>query len=289
MAVYTVVHLAEIDFAQPEVQRECGPFVASLAQVEESNHPGSVPGELSVPNAILNRRHWTAVGVLGSAHLVADQTDAAGNPLGFNQQRMQTALDKYFVSFLVTMLQRKTLNRAVEEAAEIFAGPVEDRPARTSRLRLDLLRFGVGGQFNQISSRHAHHRYYQLCREGLDVIPAWSDIRGILEELDADRLAAEQGAQQQKIEVLATQVTGSVRNIEHIQSVVHVIEYFFGVVYGAHLCHMLFGENDVVKHWFHNEVYLDERWYLTILAILGGGAGALFVKLVELYWHPAEK
>ncbi len=285
LSVYTVVRLPEVDFADPAVRTAYGPLLSGLAQVEERGHAGADPDNLSVPALVLNRRHWAAVGVLGSAHLVADQSDAAGSPKGFNEFRVQVVRDKYFVSFLVTMLQRMTLNRAVDEAAEIFNLPADDRAARTARLRQDLLRFGVGGQFNQISSRHAHHRYYQLCRTGLDVIPAWADVRAILAELDADRLAQEQLGQQKRLGAVADGVSSSVVKIEHLQSVVHVIEYLLGVVYGAHFFHMLLSENPVVKEVLEHHLQLPHDWYVTGVAALGGITGLLFVVIVDrIHW-----
>jgi hypothetical protein len=185
--------------------------------------------------------------------------------------------DKYFISFLVTMLQRMTLNRAVEEAAGIFASPSEQRGERTARLRQDLLRFGVGGQFNQISSRHAHHRYYQLCREGLDVLPAWEDIRGVLAELDADRVAQEQTSQQKQMAELAGEVAKSVTEIERLQSVVHTIEYLLGIVYGAHFLHMLLSEHEGVQ----KSTGLEKGAYIAGTTLVGAIIGFLFVFIVN--------
>jgi hypothetical protein len=291
LSVYTVVRLPETDMADAAVRANLGPLLSALAQIEERSNAGTDPSDLSVPAMVVNRRHWAAVGVLGASHLVADQTDDKGDVAEFNNQRVRIARDKYFISFLVTMLQRMTLNRAVDEAAGIFASPPEVRGERTARLRQDLLRF-VGGQFNQINSRHAHHRYYQLCREGLDVPVTWADdIRGVLGELEADRMAQEQTSQQKQMAELAGEVAKSVTEIERLQSVVHTIEYLLGIVYGAHFFHMLLSDNVSFLRWIEALVgihYDDGKLpeshhhhYVTIITLLGALAGFLFVFVVN--------
>jgi hypothetical protein len=282
LSVYTVVRLPETDMADSGVRAQLAPLLSALAQIEERGNAGTDPSDLSVPALVVNRRHWAAVGVLGASHLVADQTDVKGDPAEFNEQRVRIVRDKYFISFLVTMLQRMTLNRAVEEAAGIFASAPEQRGERTARLRQDLLRFGVGGQFNQISSRHAHHRYYQLCREGLDVLPAWQDIRGVLAELDADRVAQEQTSQQKHMADMAGEVAKSVNEIERLQSVVHTIEYLLGIVYGAHFFHMLLSENDSVQELLHIHKEAHHH-YVTGTTLFGAIIGFLFVFIVNKF------
>jgi hypothetical protein len=290
LAVYSVVRLPELDFADLAVRTAYGSQLSGLAQVEEHDHPGADPENLSVPAAVMNRRHWAAVGVLGAAHLVADETDPAGALKEFNNSRVQVVCDKYFISFLVTMLQRMTLNRAVDEAADIFSQPARQRATRTAQLRQDLLRFGVGGQFNQINSRHAHHRYYRLCREGLDVIPAWEDIRGILAELDADRLAHEQMEQQQRLESVAQELGANVVEIKRLQSVVHVIEYLLGFVYGAHFLHMMLAENHVVQVFTEEHFGFDRDGYVMAVTWLGALLGLLFVCGADvLHGHRTKK
>jgi hypothetical protein len=283
LAVYTVVRLTETDFADPVARAILAPQLSRLAQIEEVNHPGPDPADPTVSAAVLNRRHWAAVGMLGAAHLVADETGENGVGKGFNDQRMRIVRDKYFVSFLVPLLQRMTLNRAAKEASEIFTASAEDRATRTAQLRRELLRFGVGGQFNQINNRHAHHRYYQLCRAGLDVIPAWQDVRQILGEWDADRVAEEavqirreQTEQQKKLGEVAENVAASVTEIGRLQSVVHIIEYLLGSVYGAHLLHMALTENHTVEHWA-SHLGFNRDGYMTAVTVLGAALGFAFV------------
>jgi hypothetical protein len=76
--------------------------------------------------------------------------------------------DKYFIPYLLALQQRLVLNRAIDDAARIVSMPRRARAGQLARLREDLLDFGVGGHFMQVSSRHALHRYYRLARRGLE-------------------------------------------------------------------------------------------------------------------------
>ena len=95
-SVYTIALFGpEVDFGLPDAGDRLGPFLSALAQVEEKDHAGAPPGIVGVPNAVLNRKHWAAVGQLGAAHLVADQPD--DHP--FNAARLPRVRDKYFIQY----------------------------------------------------------------------------------------------------------------------------------------------------------------------------------------------
>ncbi len=278
MSVYTVVRLTDTDFSAPAVRRALAPRLSALAQIEEGEHAGSGPGELGVGDVVLNRRHWAAVGVLGAAHLVADQTREDGTPHPFNELRVQIAMEKYFVSYLTASLQRLTLNRAADEAGQIFAAPPDQRAERTAQLRQDLLRFGVGGHFNQISSRHAHHRFYQLCRESMDIVPAWQEFRQVLQELDSDQIARKQVEAEERLGEVAGQMKRSLDKITKIQELVHVIEYVLVAVYADHLCHMLLAENHHLRDHLGGFLHVDGEWALSICVGLFAVLGLVFVQ-----------
>jgi hypothetical protein len=97
LLVYTVARFGpEVDFADPASRDRLAPLLAALAQVEEPGHPGTAAADLSLANDVLNTRHWAAVGLLGAAHLVADQP----GDVAFNEQRMAIVRDKYFIPYL---------------------------------------------------------------------------------------------------------------------------------------------------------------------------------------------
>ena len=102
LSVYTVVHFgAEVDFASPEIRAICAPLLGALAQVEESTHAGAPINDLGVTNALLNRCHWAGVGLLGAAHLAADQSPEHD----FNKARAPHIVFKYFIPYMVALLR----------------------------------------------------------------------------------------------------------------------------------------------------------------------------------------
>ena len=123
------------------------------------------------------------------------------------------------------------------------------------------------------------------------MLPAWEDIRGVLAELDADRVAQEQTSQQKQMAEMAGEVANSVTEIERLQSVVHTIEYLLGIVYGAHFFHMLLSENLTFLRWIEKHFYAlpesaelpehHHHHYITLITLLGALAGFLFVFVVN--------
>jgi hypothetical protein len=201
-SVYTVVRFGEeVDLGSEETRRQLAPFLSALAQVEEPTHAGAPPGVVSVPNALLNRRHWAAASVLGSAHIVADQPPPE-HP--FNSARVPRLLMKYFVPYQVSLLQKMTLHRVMRDASAIVASGDN---GRVEELREELLRFAVNGHFTEVSGREAVHRYYRLCQEGLGVRDFLEDARRALSDLEAKhttKTQTEMAARQ--IAMLTTQV-----------------------------------------------------------------------------------
>ena len=175
----------------------------------------------------MNRCHWAAVGVLGAAHVIADQPPPSwADFLPFNNERIYRVRDKYFVPYVLALVQRLVLIRIAEQATELMRSG-DGRGLR--ELRMDLLKFGVGGRFSQVSSRQALHRYYRLVQEGLDVRDAWTDVRNALADLDALNLASN--------------IANNLGVITRVQHAAHALEYVIISVYCAHLWHMFAAEN----------------------------------------------
>jgi hypothetical protein len=220
-----------------------------------------------VPDAILNRRHWAAVGLLGSAHLIADQGDKE-----FDEQKMAVVRDKYFIPFLVALLQRLALNRGIEEAGKLLSSATPKVPESLVVLRDDLLRFAIEGHFTQVSSRHALHRFYLLAREGLDVPCAWDEVRRAIADLEA-RFSAQRQSQ------IAQGIARNIRMVARVQSIAEVVEIFIVSVYAAHLWDMFAKGNEFL------ETHLLPDWRPWIIhggviafALLGGLITLLLVR-----------
>ncbi|MBI5071033.1 MAG: hypothetical protein HZB56_22680 [Deltaproteobacteria bacterium] len=257
---------ADVDFDGPDSVRAMSPLIGAMAQVEEPLHAGAPTGNPGVPSEILNRKHWAGVGMLGCAHLVADQVaDAQGTAPEFNNQRVSRVFHKYFVPYLLAVLQRTTLQRALDDAGAVLAAV---RPAarerRLRRLRAALLEFGVRGNFTQVSTRHALHRYYDLARRGLGVPTLWSEVRQAVADLDAQQTAISQ-------KTLTQGMSQGLARSNRMQEALHVIEVFLVAVYSAHLVLMLLETvHPILEH--HHEL---KRWVEWSGPALVGGAALI--------------
>jgi hypothetical protein len=202
--------------------------------------------------------------------------------VAFNEQKMAIVRDKYFIPYLIALLQRLALNRAIEDAGTIMASPGSDAAERLARLRADLLEFGIGGHYTQVSVRQALHRYYQVARAGLDVPDAWEEVRRAIADLDA-RAAAERQGQ------LAGNVARNLEAIKGVQEFVHLIEYFLVSVYFAHLWHMLTSENEDLKAWVHKILGIDGNWFVSLGVIVSAALGFGVVMVLNRYLRRGDR
>ncbi len=296
-SVYTVARCGpEADMGLSEVRDAIAPFLSALSQIEEPDHAGAVPGPLELPNAVLNRRHWAAVGQLGAAHVVADQPD--DHP--FNEQRVPRVRDKYFIQYLMAVLQRLVVHRAIDRAEAILAKTGVERDSDLEALRGDLLRFAVEGHFTQVSTRHALHRFYLVAREGLDVADAWSEVRQAIADIDAR-------VTQQRQEKVADGVAGNMKamaevaddldRVTHkmdenlgivagVQRMVHYIEMAIVSVYFAHLWHM-FADNESLKEWVNEKTHLHGAgdWLVSIGVLVWAAIGFVLALILGRVLH----
>jgi hypothetical protein len=296
LTVYTVARFGpEADFGLGPVCDRLAPFLSGLAQVEEASHAGSRPSEVTTAHVMLNRRHWAAAGLLGSAHLIADQP----GDVGFNEQKLGVVRDKYFITFLAALLNRLSLNRAIEEANTRLQGGEAEEAKLLESLRADQLKFALRGRFAQISCRQALHRYYQVAQQGLDVHDAWESVRRALADLDAKRHAVAQQEigratheslrhAEQTAQEMARLAEGMHTNLGIVASVqvkIEQIEVIILSVYLAELWHMIVSGNE---HVFQGLKPLDVRygdWFPEHAHFISWSAA--FVALVALFWSGA--
>jgi hypothetical protein len=229
LLVYTVARFGDAaDLADPAIRAALTPFLSSLAQVEESLHAGVAAADFCLANGVLNTRHWMAVGLLGIAHLISDQPPTTKGAetvdVPFNEQKMAIVRDKYFIPYLIALLQRLALNRAIDEAGELASSAEDDAAAQLASLRTGLLRFAVGGHFTHISTRQVLHRYYQIVREGLDVPVLWEEVRRAIADIATNEVTRK--------------IDQNLGLVAHVQVMVEWIEIFLVSVYAAHLWHM---------------------------------------------------
>lgn len=246
LAVFTVARLGpDVDFASNSYRRKQAALLSSLAQLEEPEHAGAAMDILSIKSAVLNRKHWTAVGQLGVAHLIADQLPPDGREdHPFNRQRLPIVRDKYFIPYLMALFQKLALNKAVSQAHTVLTLSRDLAEVRLDGLRRDLFEFGVSGYFAQVSVRDALHRFYRLVQQGLDIPFVWQNVREAVSDLGARYSSERQAEMADRQAQMARDVAGNIGAIAAVQRLLHLIEYLLAAAYVAHLWHMFRGEGD---------------------------------------------
>ncbi len=225
-SVYTCILFDQtVDFNDVIVTKSLSPFLSAITQVEEPSHAGTSQEHLSVSNEVLNRRHCVAAGLLGTAHIVADQPDHHT----FNEQRIPHVLMKYFSPYLAVMIQRVSLHETIDEASDyVLQGDERQLPKVVSDLRRRMLKFAVEGYFPEISHRDAVDRYYRMLQQGLGIRRAYDDVNRAIADMDK-QLAAEHQAQ--------------------VQHKVGLLERFVVSVYAAELWHLIASNIDRLHPW----------------------------------------
>jgi hypothetical protein len=243
-SVYSVTRFSSAAlFTDPQVKETLQPFLNALTHIEECHHVGS----LAITEQVLNPRHWAAVGSLGAAHLVADQD----LPHAFDTQRVPIVLHKYFIPYLLSFLQRLTLQRLVGEAREQAVKQVTSSPegkgeplslAELHDLHAYMLGFNVNGYYTEVSSREVLNQYYDLAQRGLRVPQSLRLVLRTLRDAEAkvrddEAVAANHFQRQAMLELntLASKAGKNVKTIADVQSKVEWLEVFFVSYYATAL------------------------------------------------------
>ncbi len=277
LSAYAVVGLgADVDFATTDKREDFAQLLSGLAQLEEVTHAGVSLDSLSVPNAVLNRRHWAAASTLASAHLLADQPPPAGrDEHPFNAERSYRVLYKYFAAFVIAMLQRLILERLLEDAGALVSGQPAAGRAELARLRTKLLEFAIRGYFTQVSSRGAVQRYYHMVQEAMNLPATHASVQQAVAELDA-RYTSENAArlfeaQTEILQVntrLVSDAARSQRTLVRMQRDVELLEMFVVAFYFVHFESILFEHLDGARWQFRALlvtgpiVFFGVRWLL---------------------------
>jgi len=235
-SVYTVLRLGEeVTFDGGETQQRLAPFLSGLAQIEERLHAGAPRGEINVPNLVMNSKHWAAVSFLAAAHLVADQ----GVP--FDEQRLPNVLRKYFIPYLVALLQRLTTQRIIRDvqgtAASLAQTPGDGSSARgldgrIADLRLEMMSFAVCSHFTEVSSRDQPNRFYDLARRGLRV----GESLGIAKDALADFGAANEAKRGHEMN---EKLGENIATVAAVQTKLEWLEVFIVSFYAAELSKLI--------------------------------------------------
>jgi hypothetical protein len=299
-AIYTVARFgSEVDFGIPETSLSLGPFLSALVQIEEPGHAGAPSGQVAVANAILNRRHWAGAGLLGAAHLLANQSPV-DQP--FNSSRVPRVMFKYFIPHLMALMQRLVLLRSVEEAGALVNVSGAGLPQGLAALRQQLLEFALRGYFTEVSVREALHRYYRLAQKGLGVPNALEDARRSIADLDgkfaadnqlrlaedlANNVAATNKLQKEmtmnvvETKRLQQQMTRHLKVVANVQTIVEWLEIFIVSVYAADLWHMFSDRPGWLPPWAGKIFSSSETfrsWSILWVALIAGSITFLIIR-----------
>jgi hypothetical protein len=181
---FSIYTIARLDAgAQPQfLDGEMADQLLSIAQLEETTHPGTPAGMSDVKLVMLNRNHIAAVSHMGAAHFLADQAAPADD---YNDERVRRCLMKYFVPFMVATMQGLILQRIGQQTSSVARASGVERTKEVAGIRTRLLEFALEANFVLLSSRQALNRYYTLCRESLQIDRLLDGIREAVAEADS--------------------------------------------------------------------------------------------------------
>jgi hypothetical protein len=162
----------------------------------------------------------------------------------YNALRFSHAFEKHFFQYLFALLQRLTLHKLRQRAADVAAQQrhslsspsgnnatvhaPENRRRRMWRSVSDLLRhafipeadehddplksvrerllsYSVTCEFAQSQLSESAQDYYELARDGLHVDEAWTETRRTLDDIDSKRTADQSAKKPQYVDGTATQ------------------------------------------------------------------------------------
>jgi hypothetical protein len=235
-SVYSVLRLhRDIDLGQERARWL--PLLTALTHVEEIAHAGS----LELTQKQLNTRHWTAVGSLGAAHFICDQSAE----VRFNEERQLVNLMKYFMDFWAALAQRLILQRTLREGLRIVRDVEKneaDKYKRLQNLHGEMLEFMLAGYFTEVSSREAHNQYYSLARQGLRVEQNFETVRRALHDADIKSNAAFQASSLEKQCVIQEDQDKHLHEMKTMQSKLEWLEIFFASYYAGALSYYIAGK-----------------------------------------------
>jgi hypothetical protein len=287
-SVFSVTRLGPAaDFGDPAVTTALLPALRALAHVEEYGHAGS----LHVTAQVLNTRHWAGVSSLACAHLVADQDP----PLPYNDQRLPRALYKYFIPYLLGLLQRSAVQRLLREARCALTDG-EDAPPNAGadpaeqlrRLNRRSLAVTVNGSFTEISSREVINQCFALTQTGLRLADSFGTIQRALrdaEAMDSASFQVDNGRFQAetlgelktlagRLEDLVSEAGRHAHLVAHVQSKVEWLEVFFVSYYFTALMYYV----------SHSGLFVHDyaTWSLIAAPFVSGGIALLGLKPYKL-------
>jgi len=239
-SVYTVARFDHtVDLSSSGIQREMRPLLSSFVQIRKSGHAETDTASYEIENVILNRCHWSATGLLGTTHLVADQTDTQLSSMGennsphpFNQARVVRAIMKYYIPYLAAFFERLILLRFKNEVAKLAHMPHQESPEKMINLNHAFQKFTMRGYFTQASNREAVQRYFQICQKGMSISDALDQAKQSMTDLGGK---ADHQIQTREVKGLFAKIPDNLKNemIFHYKIIDKIGRGGQGIVYKA--------------------------------------------------------
>lgn len=235
--VFTVVRLSQqsddrVNFLNAEVADHWRPLLYGLAHIEEIAHVGT----LATQNQLLNPNHWAAVTSLASAHLLIDQYHPAKD---FDAQRVPTVLYKYFIHYLMALLQDSILQGFLNKAAQTNWEEQANLKEHLGTIHSQHLRFSASGYFIETSVREANNQFYRLAQQGLRVPETFLLTQQVFQDIEVSSHLRQQQQFEEKVENVITQLNQNVNTVTAIQRKVEWLEVFFASYYACALAYYI--------------------------------------------------
>jgi hypothetical protein len=262
----------DVQFSDPSVSHHLRKFLAALTHVEEPDQVGTQ----EVTARLLNSNHWAAVGNLGASHLLSDWN----LPYAYDAQRLPTVYWKYFIPYIVSLMQRLTLQHFINDAAELAgtkALTLRKAHEANGRLHEQMLRFTAQGYFIEVSSREVLNQYYQLAQTGLRVPERFEIVRHLLHDLEVTAGAHFQETATRNQRELAEETVKNVRTAATVQSKIEWLEVFFVSYYATALTYYI-----AAKAYFVDGY---SRWSLLLVPIFSGIIAFLGIRPDQVEEH----
>jgi hypothetical protein len=216
----TVKFAPQADFASTSLRSRLCQSLAGIAQLEEPDHPPSLPPELGIPHSVISTKHLAGYSYLGAAHFVADQWGSK-----FNTQRISIVQGRYFIAFLMSLAQRLIAHQFLVRAARAPENEMES-------IWAEFALFEAAPNPIDVSRREAVNRCYRLAMSAQRVAETLAHLHTILRDRQSEIRVAEQSRRASALNQLLEKQSETQHNLARI-------EIFIVTVYAAELSNIL--------------------------------------------------
>jgi hypothetical protein len=273
---------AECDLEDPATRAAVIGQLSQVAQLHSSTHPGEITGHAQSLPVFISRKHVATLTLAGAAHAVARQRpyeEADEHP--YDVEHLRRAHFSYFVSWLLAVIQRSTLQKTLEDGLELLrkrgeiahqllaggtvgeGGTSLDPSSRQTQdqlnrrlnvLRWDLLAFSLQGEFVQVSHRMTVQQFHQAAQKATQIPEGLRAARRTISDWENAQRAEDTAN-------LAGEVAESVHAMKHMQGNLEWVEVVLFSVYLIEVGHVM------------GEMVFGHTWILAASLVTLGLAG----------------